>query len=238
MKKVNIIKVIAIIILVLILIIVLSMGVKKKNSYNNVKDDNRTIITSKLSNSDLEELERFYLPIYIASNNENMKIPIVNSCIYEFNLEELSKDEYNIKDSNANKIYNKDSIDNIIKELLGDKANNILNGLDIDKNNNIYKFEENNSYIPYFTEIKDQTYKDNGDIIFDIEYFEFNESEYFKYYDTYLNDNSNTSGISQEELNDKIYKEYVKNRERKNAKITININSDYKYSQYKLVSIE
>lgn len=237
MKKGNIVKVITVIALILILGVVIYVG-KNNEKNNNSSIADKNISTNNLSNSDLEELERFYLPIYIASNNKGMETAIANSCISEFNLDELSNSEYKISDPDTAKIYSKDSMDTIIKELLGEKADKTLSELEVDKDSNIYIFRGNDSYIPYITNIKDKTYQENGNIVLDVEYFEFNDGEYFDYYDQYSNNTSNTSDISEEELTNEIYQSYIESRERKNAKITISVNSDYNYLQYKLVSID
>lgn len=237
-----------------------------EESYSYTHTNNNTLEQEDviLTDSDLSDLEDFYLPLFIAHNDlERNGQAIMNSVISYFEIKELDKSDYEeyIEDESIT-LYSKDDIDNVMNELFGNNAQDIISSAEettYDKENEVYVIRGNDSsFGEYAISIADYNKDNDGNIVIDMEYCEYSNSDLEAFIEEYTNNSTSDSNsvnsliatdtsensIDNESLDsenvilEKATKEFITMQEKESSIITIKENEDYTYSKYQLVSFE
>lgn len=237
-----------------------------EESYSYTHTNNNTLEQEDviLTDSDLSDLEDFYLPLFIAHNDlERNGQAIMNSVISYFEIKELDKSDYEeyIEDESIT-LYSKDDIDNVMNELFGNNAQDIISSAEettYDKENEVYVIRGNDSsFGEYAISIADYNKDNDSNIVIDMEYCEYSNSDLEAFIEEYTNNSTSDSNsvnsliatdtsensIDNESLDsenvilEKATKEFITMQEKESSIITIKENEDYTYSKYQLVSFE
>ena len=233
-----------------------------EESYSYTYSNNNTLEQEDviLTDSDLSDLEDFYLPLFIAHNDlERNGQAIMNSVISYFEIKELDKSDYEeyIEDESIT-LYSKDDIDNVMNELFGNNAQDIISSAEettYDKENEVYVIRGNDSsFGEYAISIADYNKDNDGNIVIDMEYCEYSNSDLEAFIEEYTNNSTSDSNsvnsliatdtsensIDNESLDsenvilEKATKEFITMQEKESSIITIKENEDYTYSKYQL----
>ena len=233
-----------------------------EESYSYTHTNNNTLEQEDviLTDSDLSDLEDFYLPLFIAHNDlERNGQAIMNSVISYFEIKELDKSDYEeyIEDESIT-LYSKDDIDNVMNELFGNNAQDIISSAEettYDKENEVYVIRGNDSsFGEYAISIADYNKDNDGNIVIDMEYCEYSNSDLEAFIEEYTNNSTSDSNsvnsliatdtsensIDNESLDsenvilEKATKEFITMQEKESSIITIKENEDYTYSKYQL----
>ena len=223
-----------------------------------VVEENISDAEDYLSETDLNDLEDLYLPLFLIYNKSPEKNAdyITNIVTSSFGIEKMDNKNYEeYKEDEGAILYSKESLDTVYDELFGkDGEEVILNSIESDEDD-IYVTRANDSSAEnYKISISDYYIDNNDNIVLNINYCKYYEddlSSYIENNNTY-NNSSNASDTnevdlvvssessnkpSEEDLLNSLSEEFFKEQEVSSCIITVKLNNDYKYAKYQLVSV-